>query len=127
MQIKLFKAHILPILNYCSSIWHPKHIGSKLEIESIQRSFTKLLVTDNEISYLDRLQLFNLQPIIVQHTLTDIKNVYKVLKNYKFSHIFREVVKFILHSNLRRSTRTNHSLAITPMPRNPEISNLWLD
>ena len=49
IRIKLFKALALPILTYCMSVRWPKEIGLSLKLESILRSFTKSLVTEQMI------------------------------------------------------------------------------
>ena len=38
-----FKSYILPLLNYCSSVWSPYMLGDIKAIESVQRLFTRKL------------------------------------------------------------------------------------
>jgi len=49
------KTYILPIFDYCSPIWSPNTIGDIERIESVQRMFTKKLLTFSNDSYSDRL------------------------------------------------------------------------
>ena len=68
--------------------------------------------------------MFNLNPILFTHYVTDLANVFKVLHDYKFSNFFQEIITFALTSNLRRSNRLNHSLTILPI-RN--MFDFWLE
>ena len=45
LKLKLFKTFVLPILQYCSSVWYPKTKELSKLIESVQRRFTRYLLT----------------------------------------------------------------------------------
>ena len=55
-MMHLFKALVLPILEYCCVIWHPYKLYNIREIESIQRDFTTKIYGVNELNYWDRLK-----------------------------------------------------------------------
>ena len=50
-----FKTYVIPLLEYCSSIWSPSTVTDILYLESVQRNFTKTLKTCNSLDYKDRL------------------------------------------------------------------------
>ena len=41
---KAFTVYVRPMLEYCSPVWSPCHIGNINKLESVQRSFTKDLL-----------------------------------------------------------------------------------
>ena len=88
IQLKLFKAHVLPFISYCSTIWQPKQIGQKQELENILRRFTKTLVTDESIGYDQRLIDFNLNSIGFMHVINDLVTLLKHRKNLNLVHFF---------------------------------------
>jgi len=49
--ILAYKTYILPFFDYCSPIWSPNTIGYIKRIESVQRMFTKKLLTFSNLSY----------------------------------------------------------------------------
>ena len=103
IQIKLFKALVLPILTYCISVWWPKEIGLSL-----------------------KLALFKLNPIVFMQYVADLTNLFKVLRDcYKFFVFFEDKIVFSLSSHLRRSHRVNHELSILPI--NSNLFNFWLE
>ena len=60
----LFKALILLILDYCFQLWSPHLTKHIVQIERVQRSFTKYITGMREYSHIDRLsqlKLYSLQ------------------------------------------------------------------
>ena len=53
----LFNALIMSILDYCSQLWLPHLIRHIIQIEKVQRSFTKCITGMRDCSYSDRLSL----------------------------------------------------------------------
>ena len=56
----LFKALILSRLYYCSQLWSPHLIRHIIQIEKVQRSFTKFITGMRDCSYSHRLCLLRL-------------------------------------------------------------------
>ena len=80
--LRLYKAFVLPILEYLSPIWNPSDIGSIQKLESIQRKFTKRLfyrVGKPKISYESRLKKLSLCSLKQRRLLTDLVTFYKIL------------------------------------------------
>ena len=53
----LFNALILSRLDYCSQLWSPHLIIHIIQIEKVQRSFTKCITGMHDCSYSDRLSV----------------------------------------------------------------------
>ena len=116
VKIKMYNAYVPSIINYCSSVWRPRTRGSILELEHIQRTFSRFLVFDPNIGYQDRISSVNMSTIVVNHTILDLLNIYKSTRSYyRFSDYFQSEFQFVLTSNMRRSNRTNHSTSLFPM------------
>jgi len=59
-----FKTYVLPLLEYCSPFWSLSTVTHVLQIETVQRSFTKSLNSCYGLQYKDRLNkcgLFSLE------------------------------------------------------------------
>ena len=63
-MMTMFKALIQSRLDYCSQLWSPHLTKHIVQIEKVQRSFTKYITGMREYSYIDRLsqlKLYSLQ------------------------------------------------------------------
>ena len=56
----IFKSLILSRLDYCSQLWSPHLIRHIIQIENVQRSFTKIITGMRACSYSDRLSMLRL-------------------------------------------------------------------
>ena len=50
--VKVFCTYVRPILEYCTPVWSPHHIGLVDKIEKVQRRFTKRIFYMSNLSYL---------------------------------------------------------------------------
>ena len=58
--LSLFKALVIPIIDYCSIVWNP-HLKKEIKaIEKIQRNYTKRITNMKDLEYYDRLKVLNL-------------------------------------------------------------------
>ena len=74
-----FKAYIIPILEYCSTVWSPSSIRDILRIESVQRLFTKTLINCKDCkSYGERLKLCGLTTLERRRLVADLSLFYKI-------------------------------------------------
>ena len=56
---KVFTVYVLPLLEYCCSVWSPNYAGLIDNIESVQTYFTKKLRGVEHLLYIDRLKTEN--------------------------------------------------------------------
>jgi hypothetical protein len=76
-----FKTYILPIVDYCSSIWYPTKLEDIDRIENVQRFFTKRLYGLYYKSYNERLVACALVSLELTRLRTDIILCYKIVHN----------------------------------------------
>ena len=74
-----FKTYILPIVEYCSSIWYPSKLEDIDRVEKIQRSFTKRLYGLQKLSYRDRLVACSLPSLELRRLRADIVLCFKIV------------------------------------------------
>jgi len=74
-----FKSYILPLLNYCSSVWSPSLVGDIGLLESVQRIFTRKLQHVANLSYFDRLKELGLPTLELRRLHADLILCYKIL------------------------------------------------
>ena len=77
----LFKALILPGLDYCSQLWSPHLIRHIIQIEKLQRSFTKFINGMCDCSYSDRLSLLKLYSLQRRREHYCIIHVWKIIED----------------------------------------------
>jgi len=98
LMVFAFKVYILPILDYCSSIWSPVKLGDIDRIESVQRAFTKRLKGLKLKSYNERLVSCNLPSLELRRLRNDLILCYKIIHKIialDFNDFFEfEVSKF---------------------------------
>jgi hypothetical protein len=77
-----FKTYILPILDYCSSVWNPYKLSDIDRLERVQRFYTKRLTGLWNISYSDRLLLCALTSLELRRLLADIILCFKIVHKF---------------------------------------------
>lgn len=63
-MLTLYKALILPLLEYCSQLWNPSRVGEIQKLEAVQRTLTARIDGLQHLNYWERLQelrLYSLQ------------------------------------------------------------------
>jgi len=63
---RAFIVYVRPLLEYASPVWSPHHVGKIIQIESVQRRFTKRLPGLKHVIYKDRLQRLGLVTLEMQ-------------------------------------------------------------
>ena len=107
-----YKSYVLPILDYCSSIWSPSKISDILAIESVQRTFTKRLSGLCTLPYSDRLKKLNLVSLELRRLRTDLLLCYNTMHGH--NSINPIDIGLILNENI---TRGNGLKLVTPLSR----------
>lgn len=59
-MLTLYKALVLPLLEYCCQLWCPSVIGQIRQLEAVQRTFTSRIAGLAALNYWERLQHLNL-------------------------------------------------------------------
>ena len=86
-----YKVYVLPILEYCSSVWSPSKLSDIDNLESVQRYYTKRLEGLWEKSYSERLVICNLVSLEQRRLISDLLLCFKIVNNLidlKFSDFF---------------------------------------
>jgi hypothetical protein len=76
-----YKSYILPILDYCSPIWSPHSVHDILQLESVQRSFTKRIPGLQTKPYNARLKTLSLITLELMRFHFDLIFCFKLLTN----------------------------------------------
>ena len=76
-----FNALILSRLDYCSQLWSPHLIKYIIQIEKVQRSFTKFITGMRDCSYSDRLSLLRLYSLQRRRERYCIIYVWKIIED----------------------------------------------
>ncbi|ELU05640.1 hypothetical protein CAPTEDRAFT_145511 [Capitella teleta] len=59
-------------LDFTSPVWSP-HLKSKVkQIESVQRSMTRFILNNADLSYIERCQFLEIQPVLFRRETTDL-------------------------------------------------------
>ena len=77
----LFNALILSRLDYCSRLWSPHLIRHIIQIEKVQRSFTKCITGMRDCSYSGRLSLLRLYSLQRRRERYCIIYVWKIIED----------------------------------------------
>ena len=67
-----YKTYVLPSIEYCSPVWSPSNVTDIVRIESVQRSFTKTLFTDQNALYHERLRKCGLITLEHRRLIADL-------------------------------------------------------
>ena len=77
----LYKAFVLPLLDYCSVVWCPYYVKDIEVLERVQRRFTRILPAFRDLPYKDRLKHFQLTSLFTRRLGFDLVMVYKITHN----------------------------------------------
>ena len=78
---QMFNVFVRSKLEYASQVWNPQYIGDILQLERVQRNFTKRIPGLYNISYTNRLQRLNINTLELRRIHLDLIFTYKVLHN----------------------------------------------
>lgn len=79
--LKLYKAMIIPRLDYCSQLWLPYKQQELKTMESIQRTYTSRITDFKDFDYWTRLKHLKLYSVQRRHERYSIIYAYKVLED----------------------------------------------
>jgi hypothetical protein len=80
--IQAYKSYILPMLDYCSSVWSPSLLYNIVALESVQRLFTRRIPGMKYISYPKRLVSLKLPSLELRRLRSDLVLCYKILHGF---------------------------------------------
>ena len=86
-----FKIYILPILDYCSSVWNPDKLEDIDKLEGVQRFYTKRLEGLWGVEYPERLKLSTLISLELRRLVMDLVLCFKIVNKLvclEFSDFF---------------------------------------
>ena len=78
--VSLFKQFVRPTIEYCSSVYFPRHLANLNKIEQIQRYFTRRIYNNSNIRpiYLHRLRKLGLDSLEFRFIQHDLITIYKL-------------------------------------------------
>ena len=95
-EIKLlcYTSLIRPLIEYGSIIWNTSNRTQVLQLESIQRRFTKFILGNNGLSYRDRLKECNILPLTMRREYLDYSFLFICINDKIDINIFNYVEVF---------------------------------
>ena len=97
----MYRTFVLPLLDYGAVIYSPRSARNIKLVESVQRNFTRRLVSGNcSLTYSQRLELFHLDSLELRRLKADLIETYKIvygIEDIRFDDFFR----FAPHSGTR--------------------------
>ena len=79
VMLTLFKTFVIPRIEYCSQLWNPYKSGEIIEIESVQKNFTKKIADMNDLNYWQRLETLGLYSLDLRRERYIIIYVWKII------------------------------------------------
>lgn len=120
LYIQLYKAYVLPILEYGSVLFNPIQKGQIKRLEKPQKLFTKILAQRRLIpntEYTGRLKALKMHTLEHRRTIIDLIHVYKIL----FGFIYIESNQFFSFPT-RVNNRLSHGLRLNHPTKTPQNS-----
>jgi len=79
-KIRMYKAIIRPTLEYASTVWSPSRITQIVQLEKVQRKFTKFALNwTNNCSYEERLQILSLPTLLWRRRYLDLLMTHRII------------------------------------------------
>lgn len=105
--VQMFKTYVLPLLEYCSTVWSPQGLENIKKIERVQRRFTKRFPGLEETVYLDRLKQLSLERLELRRIRSDLVmtfNIVKRLNGLSFDDFFKSSPNERVSRNISRNS-----------------------
>ena len=127
--IHLFKSLVLPILDYCSSVWSPHESKYVQRLEKVQKAATRIAYVrgggkyDERPPYSERLKMYHLFPIAVRRKVSRI-----MFASRYFMQLFPPDINIPLITNPRKPTKLYQVSVKTSLYGNSlyvEAAKLW--
>ena len=77
--MKAFLTYVRPILEYSCIVWNPLLKKDIFAVESVQRRFTKRILADKSLSYLERLKYFDISSLEKRRLVFDLSSTFSIL------------------------------------------------
>jgi len=81
IMLRLYKSLVRPHVDYCSSAWSSHYKKNELQIEKVQRRFTKIIPELREFDYETRSRKLNLWSLEERRNHADVVEVFKMLND----------------------------------------------
>ena len=107
--MKAFLTYVRPILEYSCIVWNPLLKKDIFAVESVQRRFTKRILADKSLSYLERLKYFDISSLEKRRLVFDLSSTFSIL----IQKVLPPENFFVLNDN---NTRTTHPFKLR-MPK----------
>ena len=117
-MITLYKAMVLPHLEYCCQLWSPLKVGKVREIEAVQRSFTSKISSIAHLNYWERLKALKLYSLERRRERYLIVYTYKIITGVSPNF---ENQRFKL--NIVANERRGRSIDIPPINTSATMAN----
>ena len=78
----MYIKHVLPILDYCSTIWNPALLGEIDRLEKMQKRFTKRHAGLWNVPYTDRLLACGLTSLELRGLICDLTLCFKIVHKF---------------------------------------------
>jgi hypothetical protein len=108
LLLKAYISYILPLFDYCSSIWSPSKLCDIDLLEDVQRNFTKRLQGMDELSYEDSLVQCDLVSLELRRLRKDLALCYQIVSGL----ISLNFKGFFVHDPDRRTRGNRQKLKI---------------
>ena len=126
---RAFLTYVRPILEYCTSIWSPHKSYLIDKIERVQRYFTRRVLFRTKLSYIERLQILNLELLEARRIKSDLKLCFKIINGL----CDLDVDAFFKFASQSSVTRGHNKKLVKPICNNnwqlnffsSRIVNIW--
>lgn len=131
LLFQLFRAYVVPILEYGSSLWNPYLLHHIKSIEDIQRSFTRRAFFRSNIvpPYEERLHLLCAQPLKDRRLLADLCQAFSIIRGFSSLHAEKLFIfsrrNYVSRSHSYKIVPPKYSSAIHANSFNSRIANSW--
>ena len=116
LMLTLWKAVVLPILDYCSQLWSPSKMGEIQQIENVQKAFTRKINSSYRKDYWERLKSFKLYSLQRRRERYRIIYVWKILEGL--------VPNLLDRSKILEKTSFRYG-RLCCVPKITTVSNRW--
>ena len=124
----MYSCYVISVLQYCASVWSPHTIGAKVDVENIQRNFTRNLGLNSLLGYLDRISFIGIHTLALRRLINDLVLMYKVLNglvDVEDPGSFVMLSKSVTSDRQRQQTRGHAQKIIKPAFKSNLRKNFW--
>jgi hypothetical protein len=109
IKVRLYQMYVLPILEFCSSMFGLMSMEQRKKVERVQKKFTRALFqsTAPNLTYIERCEILRMKPLWIRRLVSGLSLIHRINSNRE-NFFFEPLLTSSSPANTRNGQNTIH-------------------